>query len=88
MDKSAVLQYLNSMVNISQVKAQLILSRYQRFELKKGEMLLQEGQISRKAHVLVDGYIRSFVIDVDGNEVTTGIISPQSVANDFLSFLL
>jgi CRP-like cAMP-binding protein len=86
MGKSAVLRYLNSMVNISPIKAQLILSKFNHFELKKGDMLLEEGQISRKSHLLVEGYIRSFVIDMAGNEVTTGIISAQHFANDFSSY--
>ena len=88
MGKSAVLRYLNSMVNISPIKAQLILSKFNHFELKKGDMLLKEGQISRKSHLLVEGYIRSFVIDMAGNEVTTGIISAQHFANDFSSYFI
>lgn len=74
------------MIDMSTPKAMLISSRFKKHTLKKGEMLLVEGQISRKAHLLTEGYIRSFVVDNHGNEVTTNIISSSAFANDFLSY--
>ncbi|MEM6261601.1 MAG: Crp/Fnr family transcriptional regulator [Bacteroidota bacterium] len=86
MSKSAVLDYLKSLIDVPAIKGKLVVSRFKHFELKKGEMLLAEGQVSRRAHLLVEGYIRSFVVDSEGEEVTTSIISPQAFANDFLSY--
>ena len=86
MKKGAVVKYLKSMIEMSMPKALLIANRFKQHTLKKGEMLLVEGQISRKAHLLTKGYVRSFVVDNEGNEVTTNIIAPTAFANDFLSY--
>ena len=37
---------------------------------KKGEYILRQGQVSHRAYFVVEGFVRHFVIDPDGNEKT------------------
>ena len=55
-------------------------------ELSKNDFLLKENQISNETYFLEEGYIRSYVFDTEGNEVTTAIYSPLNFADNFLSF--
>ena len=55
-------------------------------ELSKNDFLLKENQINNETYFLEEGYIRSYVLDTEGNEVTTAIYSPLNFADNFLSF--
>lgn len=55
-------------------------------EVEKSEILLQEGKVNTLTHFIEEGYIRSFVLDADGNEVTTELYGPSEFADNFLSF--
>ncbi|MCP9765407.1 Crp/Fnr family transcriptional regulator [Lacihabitans soyangensis] len=55
-------------------------------EIEKGETILQEGKINNLTHFIEEGFVRSFVIDVDDNEVTTELYGPSEFADNFLSF--
>ena len=55
-------------------------------EVEKGEILLQEGKVNTLTHFIEEGYIRSFVLDSDDNEVTTELYGPSEFADNFLSF--
>lgn len=53
---------------------------------KKKTLLIKENQLIKQSFFLESGYIRSYVIDQNGNEVTTNIFSSPSFVNDFSSF--
>jgi CRP-like cAMP-binding protein len=55
-------------------------------EIEKGDILLQEGKVNNLTHFIEAGYMRSFVLDTDGNEVTTELYGPSEFADNFLSF--
>lgn len=55
-------------------------------ELEKNEILVLENKINQITHFIEEGYVRSFVLDSDGNEVTTEIYGPSEFADNFLSF--
>ena len=67
-------------------KAALIESYFDEEMIPKGTLLIRPGQISRRSYFLGQGIIRSFVIDLEGNEVTTRIYSSPDFLNDYLSF--
>jgi CRP-like cAMP-binding protein len=44
---------------------------------KKGELILRQGQVSHRVYFVVEGFVRHFVIDTDGNEKTIRL-SPEN----------
>lgn len=65
-----------------------IVSRFKLKELKKGDYLLKEGQISNEYILLENGFIRSFSINLSGDEISTGFYSSQSPVFEPASFFL
>ncbi len=55
-------------------------------EIEKGEVLIGEGKVNELTHFIEEGYVRSFVHDSDGNEVTTELYGSSEFADNFLSF--
>lgn len=55
-------------------------------EIQKNETLILENKINTLTHFIEEGYVRSFVIDAQGDEVTTEIYGPSEFADNFLSF--
>lgn len=66
--------------------AQFIANQFHYFELKKGEYVLQSGKISDDYLYLEQGLLRSFLFDLDGNEVTTDFFTENNMAFEITSF--
>ncbi len=78
--------YLKEIKSISEEKAQLISGYFKKETITKGTLLLQEGKISKKSYFLQSGIVRCYVIDLNGNEVTTRFFSAPDFLNDYLSY--
>jgi|SRR5690554_4663048 len=53
--------------------------------LRKGDYLLQKGQIANEYHIVEEGLIRTFLYDFEGNEITTGFIGDGEVVIEVAS---
>lgn len=78
--------YIQELLLMPRPKAELIASYLKDDQLKKGDIFLQEGQISRYSYFLATGFIRCFTVDLAGNEITTRIFSAPDFINDYQSF--
>ena len=67
-------------------KADLIASFFKEEILTKNSLIIQEGKTSQKSYFLEKGIVRCFIIDLNGNEVTTRFFSAPDFLNDYLSF--
>ena len=56
------------------------------FTLDKNTILLNKDAISKKTYFLEKGYMRSYILNEDNEEITTNIYSAPCFVNDFLSF--
>ena len=65
-----------------------IIPSFKSIEFAKGDFLLQEGSTSNYYWFLESGFIRSFAIDLDGNEVSTNFYSTGDVVIDWPSFFM
>ena len=54
--------------------------------IKKKDYLLREGQVSSKLYFIVQGIIRAFYIDKNGEEVTTWFMQEKDFAFSVVSF--
>lgn len=55
-------------------------------QLKKGEYLITEGQLSIHLALIESGYLRTFHLDYEGNEVTTEFNGPGTFCSSYHSF--
>lgn len=86
MSKSILNTYFQSLFPIDSKTVERITEPFTSFQLNKSVVLINENTISTKTYFLEEGYVRSFLLDEDNNEVTTNIYSAPCFVNDFLSF--
>ena len=55
-------------------------------EFVKGDFFVNEGKINNEYLFLENGYMRAFLFDTEGNEVTVNFHSPKSVVFEVSSF--
>lgn len=55
-------------------------------EFKKGDILLQQGDVCRKSHLIVDGVARKFTYS-DKKEITTEFFFKEDLAISFTSYI-
>lgn len=67
-------------------KADLIATYFTKKNLDKGTLLIEDGKTSKFSYFLESGIIRCYIIDLQGDEVTTRFYSAPDFLNDYLSF--
>ena len=85
MKNTSLKTYIQSLIPLPDNRLEQILEVFEVQKITKNEFILREGQVSKFTYFLEEGYIRSFVNDIRGQEVTTNIFSSSSMFNDFLS---
>ena len=86
MEKNLLVDFLKSTNLVSSSRAEEIAGHFTEEKLSKSDFLLSEGKIANKYLFLHRGYIRSFAIDTDWNEVTTNFYAPGQVVFEVSSF--
>ncbi len=71
---------------MSDQKADIIATYFKKETLEKGTLIIQEGKTSKKSYFLESGIIRCYIINLEGDEVTTRFFSAPDFLNDYLSF--
>lgn len=65
-----------------------ILSLYQKVEFSKNDYLVEEGSTANFYYFLESGFARSYVIDLEGNDITTKFFSASDIVIDWHSYFL
>ncbi|MCB4800297.1 Crp/Fnr family transcriptional regulator [Neotamlana laminarinivorans] len=86
MDKTNLNNYFHSLFPIETETVEKITETFKEFTLDKNIRLLDKETISTKTYFLEKGYMRSYILNEDGEEVTTNIYWAPCFVNDFLSF--
>lgn len=86
MDKSSINNYFHSLFSIKDEVVEQITSTFKHFDLKANAVLLEKDTISTKTFFLEKGYVRSYILNEDNEEITTNIYAAPCFVNDFLSF--
>jgi CRP-like cAMP-binding protein len=63
----------------------IIFDFHQKVSFKKGEYFLKNGQIANEYFCLEKGLVRSYVIDYQGNDITTAFFSNSEIVIDVVS---
>ncbi|CDF80272.1 cyclic nucleotide-binding protein [Formosa agariphila KMM 3901] len=67
---------------------ELILPKFRQVSFSKNDYLLQEGITENHYWFLESGFVRSFVNDLNGNEITTNFYGQGDIVIDWSSFFL
>ena len=86
MNRENIQNYVQATIQMPSEKAKLLADKFEFFELQKNEIFIAENKISKNTYILESGFIRSFTMDNEGNEVTTNIYSPFCFINDVMAF--
>lgn len=86
MGKESLVCFIQKILPMPADKAEQISTYFTPKEFYKNEFLLKEGKICTESYFVESGFLRSYVVDIDGNEVTTDFYGSNIFANDFLSF--
>lgn len=65
-----------------------ILSQYQRIEFSKNDYLVKEGTTAGYYYFLESGFARSYVINLEGQDISTKFFSTTDIVIDWHSYFL
>ncbi len=65
-----------------------ILSQYQRVEFTKNDYFIKEDTTSNFYYFMESGFARSYVIDLEGNDISTKFFSTTDIVIDWHSYFL
>ncbi len=74
--------------HFSPSELELILAQFSEVAFKKNDYFIQEHKIANYYFFLESGFARSYAIDLDGNDITTGFFTPKDIIIDWHSFFL
>ena len=86
MDKSKLNKYFHSLFPIQEEIVEKITETFCHFTLAKNKTLIEKNTISTKTYFLEEGYMRSYILNEENEEITTNIYLAPCFVNDFLSF--
>lgn len=74
--------------NFSKDDLENILNQYQRIEFAKNDFLIREDSTANYYYFIESGYVRSYVIDLEGNDISTKFFSATDIVIDWHSYFL
>ena len=83
--------FLKTIFNEQNFKAEdleKILSQYQRKEFAKNDYLIKEGEVANFYYFMESGFVRSYAIDLEGNDISTKFFSSTDIVIDWHSYFL
>ncbi|MBA6314345.1 Crp/Fnr family transcriptional regulator [Cellulophaga baltica] len=83
--------FLNNIFNsndFNKEELEAILPKFKQKAFKKNSFLLEQGKAANEYWFVESGFIRSFVLDIKGNDITTNFYSVDDIVIDWPSFFL
>ncbi|MFZ1790964.1 MAG: Crp/Fnr family transcriptional regulator [Saprospiraceae bacterium] len=74
--------------NFKEEDFERVLSQYQRIEFAKNDYLIKDGSHANFYYFMESGYARSYVIDLEGNDISTKFFSSGDIVIDWHSYFL
>lgn len=72
----------------SKDEIEIIIPKFKQVKFDKNSFFLTEGQTAGKYWFVQSGFVRSYVIDIEGNDITTNFYSVGDIVIDWSSFFL
>ena len=86
MNKDNLVQLFQSVLPMSTGKAEQLAEKFKARNIARNEYLLKDGAVCNESHFIEEGMMRSYIYDLEGNEVTTAFYSKNMFASDLLSY--
>lgn len=74
--------------NFSTEDLELFLLQFKEVKFSKNDFLIQRGNTAPYYYFLESGYLRSYAIDLEGNDITTKFFAPDDIVIDWHSYFL
>ncbi|MCI5054754.1 MAG: Crp/Fnr family transcriptional regulator [Flavobacteriales bacterium] len=74
--------------NFKPEELELILNQFTEVEFNKNDYLIEEGKVAPYYYFLESGFLRSYVIDFEGNDITTNFFCEEEIVIDWHSYFL
>ena len=74
--------------NFSKEELDLILDQFERVSFKKNDHVIELGKTSNYYYFLEEGFLRSYTIDLDGNDITSKFFVSGDIVIDWYSYFL
>jgi len=74
--------------NLNQEELKVVISKFKEIQFNKNEYLLAEGKTANYYWFIQSGFVRSYVIDTEGKDITTNFYSIGDIVIDWPSFFL
>lgn len=88
MDKAQILAKAFNTSSFSPSEMDQMTSLFEFVSFQKGDVVLQQGTVANDLMIVLDGLLRSFAIDPNGNEITTNFHGKGSGVLEVASFFL
>lgn len=88
MDKAKILAKAFNTSCFSPSEMDKMTSNFEFVIFRKGDLVLQQGTIANNLMIVLDGLLRSFAIDPNGNEITTSFHGKGAGVLEVASFFL
>ena len=86
MEESHFLSQIFSSNGITKEELKIILPMYKKVTISKNDYLLNQGTVEKKYWFVESGFIRSYIIDTEGNDITFNLYTSGDVVIDYPSF--
>jgi len=86
MNNTALIHFLKQVPPLNEESANYIAEQFELKELKRGDLFIKAGRVPNEYMFLEKGFIRSYVMDTEGNEVTLNFYSSNNVVFEVASF--
>ena len=74
--------------NFSKEELELIVDQFEEVEFSKNEYLIQIEKRANFYYFLESGFLRSYTIDTEGNDITTKFFAPHDIVIDWHAYFL
>jgi len=88
MNQSHFLTNIFKRENFNAEELALIFSQFEEIEFKKNDYLIEIGKVASYYYFLESGFLRSYSIDTEGNDITTKFFSAEDIVIDWHSYFL
>jgi CRP-like cAMP-binding protein len=86
MSRETLILFLKQVPLLTHESAAYIADQFELKELKKDDRFIKAGRVPNEYMFLEKGFIRSFVLDTEGNEVTLNFYTSNNVVFEVASF--
>jgi CRP-like cAMP-binding protein len=74
--------------DMTKEEKEIAISKFKQVTFERSSFLLEEGETANQYWFIQSGFLRSYVIDTEGNDITTNFFSVGDIVIDWPSFFL